>query len=718
MSAPDTLHQTIETAGDIVRETVDDGVARYLREGIDEWCTEHGLDRLENSEAIVGRHVMFNLLLKSALYEHYHRRGVLPPLSADPMTAFGDALDVTGDPAFEEYVLDHICWQLDAEDKERVIQARHRVVAAENPTEMIGSLYESVTPQESRRKLGQFRTPPWIAELMSSWVVTDGSEIVLDAGMGASSLSAAVSQKIHQEHTLHRGRMVGVEKSCLGVVMGQTGLALEGTEVPCQVVDGDFLDIKSRGIEGSVDGIVSNPPYTRHHELPVEYKQRVNAQIETELDREVSALSPMYAYFYYRAGSLLLPGSRASFITPSEFLETTYGESIKQYLLDEFDVSALVLFNQNGESKFDDAMTTSLVSFLEKSEETVDETESVTRFIRVDGDPSEEELFAAVSGDIDGEVEWGFINPVLQGEIDPETKWTEFFNPVSIDTEGLVPLSDIATVNRGIATGKNEYFCLTEADVERWGIETQYLSKIMRNSHSVPTYKYTVDDWEDEQDAGDQVWVLYHLTELDPRLVKRVLSEDTVISTTLTACFDGLEGGEEAQSGVVEYLQYGMKDEKQVHTGYLARNRTPWFVVDRRDPPEIVVTYMSRDGARFIQNSTSARTLSNLHGIYMDVNVSECEEKALLAYLNSDFASVLVKQCGRTYSSGMDKIEPNEMEGVPVLDPRQISEEVVQELAMLFDRLEKVARGEGSGNGGEVCDVVDAIDGVLEDILE
>jgi len=101
---------------------------------------------------------------------------------------------------------------------------------------------------------------------------------------------------------------------------------------------------------------------------------------------------------------------------------------------------------------------------------------------------------------------------------------------------------------------------------------------------------------------------------------------------------------------------------------------------------------MSRGGRRFIENETDARTLSNLHGLYFDVDLTDSEQRALLAYLNSEFASEVVRRSGRTYASGMDKIEPNELEGVPVLDPRGLDSATVAELAARFDDLRAAAR--------------------------
>lgn len=707
-----TLEKVLNTAADAIYQRTCKDLNQDLQSRVDDWCELQGLDRLDTPLRVVARQAAFNILLKATLYEHYQEREILPKLNSDARIAFQNAQKPTSDPAFSEFVLDDIAWLVDEDELKELIESRHQLKASEQPAEEIGQLFELLVPQESRRKLGQFRTPPKIGDLMASWIIDTGAETVLDPGMGAGALSAAsYREKQQKSNEAMLADIYGADLNELALVMGATSLTLLNNGGPHNLQIGDFLELTPEDVDGQVDAVISNPPYSRHHELDGEYKKQVNSQVEKELGCNVSALSPMYAYFYYHSVKFLRPGGRMSFITPSEFLETSYGESLKQYLVDEYNIKALVLFDRDESSKFDEAMTTSLVTFLEKPTEEKSGDE-LTRIIRVDGEPSEEKILDAIDGDVEGQTEWGFINAVRQEDLDAEDKWTSLFDPLEIDTSGLTELSELATVNRGIATGKNDYFCLTQNEVEEWNIDEKYLSKIIRNSRSVPGYDYTNEDWEQEREENREVWVLYHLKELNADQTRQAMPDEVEGNTTLTACVNENSGDSET-SGVVNYLQHGLSDSVEAHSGYLTRNRNPWFIVDRRDPPPILVTYMSRGGSRFIRNETDARNLSNLHGIYFDVDVSENQQKALLAYLNSGFASEVVRRSGRTYSSGMDKIEPNEMESVPVLDPRDLSNEAVQELAALFDNLRKAARNDNDPEA-----VIEQIDRRLEDELQ
>jgi tRNA1(Val) A37 N6-methylase TrmN6 len=718
MSELVALQSTIEDAGTHIEAAIDDAPDR-LKEEIKSWIELHGLERLDNPYQVLARQSALNLLLKATLYEHYRINTSdtdLPELDVSTVRDnFRVAYESTGDDAFDEYLLDELAWATPITELVDLIEASTHLLSADELAETIGELFEQITPQESRRKLGQFRTPPEVASLMAMWCVQNSDDTILDPGMGAGALSAA-SYKQKQELSLDASLadMHGIDLNELALVMGATTLRLLDHGEPHNLRIGDFLNLTPEDIDGKVDAIISNPPYTRHHELSDEYKTRVNKQVEQELGRDVSALSTMYAYFYYHASKFLSPSGRASYITPSEFLETGYGESLKQYLVDEFDIKALVLFDRHEDSVFSEAMTTSLISFLEVPN---DEPDELTRFIRVNDFPGEDVLIEAVTDGVEGETDWGFVNVVRQNDLDAEDKWTEFFDPLDVDTSQLTPLAELATVNRGIATGANSFFCLTQSAVDEWGIEEEYLSPLVRNSRSVPAYDYRSDDWKQQREEGNEVWLLYHLEELDWNASscqgKQVTADNARLDDYTTGTTSD-DSDDQKQPNVVEYLQHGMSEEVQAHDSYLARNREPWYVVDRRDPAPVLVTYMSRGGCRFILNESFARNLNNLHGIYTDVEMANNELKALLAYLNSDFADDVIRRNGRTYSTGMDKIEPNELEGVPVLDPRGLDRETVTELALLFDELREKARKDEES----IDSVVAKIDARLEEELQ
>jgi len=688
-------------------------------DGFDDWVETHGLGRTDSAEAIVARQAAFHVCLSATLHESYRSEGAdISELDCDTFhESVSEARDDIRDESFTDYFLTDVSKLFDEGDVDRLIDLREQFVSADNPAEAIGHVHESLVPRKDRHKLGQFRTPPVVAELMAEWVVRSADDVVLDPGIGAAALSSsAYAAKQSRDGENRLSDMNGVDVSPLSVLMATVSLRLANDGGKPNLQTRNFLDLQPDDL-GKVDAVISNPPYTRHHEFDTDVKAEMNRQMEHEAGRSISALSPIYAYFYIHATALLADDGRSTFITPSEFLETTYGEDLKAFLLDNYHIRGFVLYDRQADSQFDEALTTSCISFLERKTDEEGDDDELTKFVRVDEWPGQNAVLEAVDDGTDGDTEWGFVNTVRQSDLDPEDKWDDLLDPVEIgDDDQLVPFSDIGEVNRGIATGKNDYFCLSDDDLTgstsdyEWEIAERYLSPLIRNARAVPYFDYRQDDWEDQRADGDEVWLLYHLDILDWNPDAHRTTDGGMTNANLSE-FGGKKDTENDLPSVVQYLKYGM-DDVGVHEGYLASNRDPWYVFDRRDPAPILYTYMSRSRGRFVHNKTGGRNLTNLHCVYLDIELSDEETKALLAYLNSPFADQIVKRSGRTYSTGMDKVEPNELEGVPVIDPRNLDRDTVGCLAALFDDLCEASR---NGDEEEVRNrISEELDAILE----
>ena len=689
-------------------------------DGFDEWVETHGLGRTESPEAIVARQAAFHVCLVATLSASTASAGATEGDSetGHESVAGGGAVTgaVSGRESFEDYFLADASRLFDDSEVARLAGLQEQFVSAADPAEAIGRVHESLVPRTDRHKLGQFRTPPVIADLMAEWGVRSGDDVVLDPGIGAAALSmraATVTQSRDAESRLDQ--LVGVDLSPLSVLMATVSLRLSDGEGEPTLHTRNFFDLQPADI-GAVDTVIANPPYTRHHELDPAVKADLNDRMEAVAGRSISGLSPLYTYFYIHSTRFLADDGRLTFVTPSEFLETSYGEDLKAFLLDQYHVRGVVLYDREADSQFDEALTTSLVSFLERTPDDAAD-EPLTRFVRVDEWPGREAVLEAIDDGTAGDTEWGFVNTVRQADLDPADDWDGLLDPLEIgDDEGLVPFSDLGTVNRGIATGKNDFFCLSDADLTgstgdyEWDIDERFLSPLVRNSRAVPHFDYRQADWEAQRADGDEVWLLYHLDRLDwdPDTHR---TDTSGVPTATAGDRDDPADADRAQPSVVQYLKHGM-DDRAVHDGYLASNRDPWYVFDRRDPPPILYTYMSRSRGRFVHNKTGGRTLTNLHCVYLDVDLTTGETKALLAYLNSPFADRIVTRSGRTYSTGMNKIEPNELEEVPVIDPRTLDAATVERLAALFDAL-----CEASRHGDEDV-VLERISDALDEILD
>lgn len=695
----ETLIETIKTAAETVVPVLNSELSQSLRRRLEDWCELHGFDSLEHTavQTIIARQALLSVLLQAALYERQRKQHAWPSLDTNPQTALRQIEERTGHPGFEACVLDDVVQLFEATDLEAVLGERHRVLYSSQPTEAIGGLYEALLPSEYRRTIGQHRTPPEIGNLMQTWA-TSGGDAVLDPGMGAGGLSTPFHPR--WDVSTDPGDVTGVDRSPIAARMGITAQTLARQATTAQLMD--FLDLSPEELDYDPDAVVCNPPYTRYQELPAEYRAERNAQAEDRTGLEIPGTSPLYAYFLYHLRQFLDSGDRAAVIVPHACLARDYGTPLKQFLLQAFHVKALLISDPNTESVFENAQTTELILFLEARSE--DEETDVTRFIHVDEKQDVPSLVDAVRNGGQGETEWGVIHCFKQANLDPEQKWDQLFDPIDVETSPrLTPLSELADVRRGLQTGENDFFCLTQETVDAWGIEQRFLARMVPKPEYIEGYDVRSGDWEHHRDNDRPTWLLYHTdpvngvpaTNYDDDAGRAEWSE---AATTQEPAFS-----------VVEYLRHGLPEHETLSTRTTVHRREPWYCVERGAVAPILIPSMSRSGIRFLLNDTNARHLNSYYGVYPDPAIGRTGKKALLAYLNSTFVNKIVSQEQHTLSDGLKKIEPGDAKDIPVIDPREFPDTVVSTLADAFDDLREAAR-----RTEDKEPIISRIDSVLE----
>jgi len=679
MSEAITTISAVENVAENIHAQLDFNSDTPFYSEVDEWMGDHGLKRVAEPERTICRLAAYNRLLKTTLYKIYRDGDKdLPPLTSDTdiYAQLVQAFAETGDRAFKENLLDSLIEAISDDVFEPLLDVRQHLIDQEASTEEVGRIFESLVPQEARRRLGQFRTPIYIAEFMTDWAIQHGDDRVLDPGIGAGVLTGEMYDAKHAaDGQAHVDDMWGVDLSELAVVMSSTGLKIANGEGSPNFIQNNFMDTLAEGQPQRIDqqnpealpkmdAVVSNPPYSRSHELSSEEKSRINRIAAAEAAMEISQKAPMYHYFVVHAAQFIDDGGRMAFVTPARFLETNYGITLRTFLLNHFDIHGMILLDGDI-PVFEDADTDPCIMFIEKSKSA--ESDCTTTFVQAEEWPNADRLFEAVVGDVQGEMSYGFVNQVAQQELVAEFNWTEYVDPESVDAiPGLKSFREIANIKRGIATGKNDYFCLTQDEVDEWGIDEEYLVPLIRRTQGVSDY-----DLRESEDLrqwlrdGDEAWLLY--------------------------CYD--EDGEPITGvddpALKDYLEHGR--DVGAADSYLAQNRSPWYVVDQREPASILVTYMSKDGFRFIHNKANVVSLNNLHNVFLD-GYEDWQVEALLAYLNSSVANKIAKQSGRTYSRGLHKIEPDELKDIPVIDPNDLSTGEAMALSREFRDLCEASR--------------------------
>lgn len=185
--------EKITSAADTIVPALGSELPQSLHQQTEAWCELHGFDAFEDPETqeIVAQQAVFGLLLRVTLYEWYHQHDGWPALSDDPLEAVGQVQARSDAAGFDAWVVDDLVVFADETALGALLEERFRILYSAQPAEDIGRVYETVTLDESRRVLGQYRTPPEIARLMRTWAAR-GENQLLDPGMGPGALSTPI----------------------------------------------------------------------------------------------------------------------------------------------------------------------------------------------------------------------------------------------------------------------------------------------------------------------------------------------------------------------------------------------------------------------------------------------------------------------------------------------------------------------------------------------
>lgn len=537
---------------------------------------------------------------------------------------------------FEETPMKELC------SDQALMEANFEIDQIVNNPDLLDLLYESLVPPSYRRKYGQFLTPDYVAEFMASWINQDKPHRVLDPAVGSGIFLDNVIKTSDSLSIV----LWGFDIDSILLDACRLRLILGGLQAnPLHLRQQNFIKIGSFFTE-RMEAIICNPPYLNFHDFD---RNGLVKTVEARCGIKLSRLTNIYVLFFLQSLLSAKNGAKLAFITPSEFLYTGYGKELKAFLLEHATLDAFILIDFQS-LLFRTALTTAIITLFRKGSP---KSRHKVRFIRIYKWPTTTELLEAVGEGIENQEKYRIIE-VYQHELKSEEKWLKYFANIehrSISDE-LVPLSQLAEVDRGIATGFNGYFVLSKSEIKKREIEDEFVVPVISKTIQCKGYNFTVDDLNHLIQNGKKVFLLHVFKKPSPSLR--------------------------------EYIKYGEKIKADKR--YITKHRSPWYSMEKREPAKILATVFHRESMRFVLNNANIRNLTPFHCVYPKFD-DIVMIKALLAYLNSDLCREIQTIKRREYGGGLHKFEPKDLEDIPSLDVTRLSRVDVENLASMFDRL-------------------------------
>lgn len=479
---------------------------------------------------------------------------------------------------------------------------------------------DAARSRTERNRKGQFATPPALASAMARYARDHfGNEEIrfLDPALGSGAFYSALLQVWPQRKI---ARATGFE---IDPEFGRAGKRLWGASgLRLRVEDFTAARAPLRK-SGCYNLLLCNPPYVRHHHLPLHDKRRLRESSLAASGIAFSGLAGLYVHFMALAHAWMSPGALAGWLIPSEFLDVNYGEALKKYLSHSVTLLRVHRFDAR-DLQFSDALVSSAIVWFRNTEP-----------------PTDHRVELTAGGSL--------ASPATQqrvplGELRAQRKWRTSGRAASAGAT----LGDFFRIRRGIATGANEYFVMSPKQAAQRRISPDHLRPIL------PGPKHLASD-EVLADPNGQPLLDERRLLLDCRL-----DEAEVRS---------------GHPGLWLYLRTGVSG---IATRYLCHRRTPWYAQEFRPSTYFLCCYIARrrpDGSlrRFIFN----RSVAIAGNSYLMLYPGE----ALTRFIDGDVMrarTLWVELCriapevlcgaGRVYGGGMYKLEPRELANVPADD--------------------------------------------------
>ncbi len=475
------------------------------------------------------------------------------------------------------------------------------------------------TPAE-RNRLGQFATPPNLAldiacYALGLWRNRTDAVSFLDPAIGTGSFYSAFRRTFPSQ---------AVADAC-GVEIDPPFAAVAKRlweDSGLRIVPHDFTRISPDRLYNLV---LTNPPYVRHHHLDRGNKERLKTLTADRFGLDISGLAGLYAHFLLLCDAWLAPGGLAIWLIPSEFMDVNYGTAIKTYLTEHVKLLHIHRYCPS-DVQFCDALVTSAIVVFEKAPA-----------------PDHHQVRFSFGGPITSPASSKMI---ALAALRQAKKWTGFSKGPTISTEQSHTLGDFFSIKRGLATGANGFFILERDEAIRKGIPSEYVLPILPSSRHLANAVI-----ESDPDGYPRLKKPLVLIDCD-------LPEDTV---------------KQRYPNFWRYLEQGKT--QNIHSGYLASRRTPWYSQEKRPPAPFLCTYMGRQGSngnpfRFFWNRSQA-TAANVYlllypkGEMKTALVARPDLYPLMfSHLQALTGEHLIKE-GRVYGGGLHKMEPKELGNLP-----------------------------------------------------
>ncbi|MEM3752658.1 MAG: N-6 DNA methylase [Candidatus Bathyarchaeia archaeon] len=715
---------------------------------------------------------MNKIVFYKVLERHFKELGErkLKPITAPDAKAYLDllyryfakAVEVTGD--FEPVFYTGIYDEIELPDDPFVLEGinafiedmeHHRL--EDLGSDIVGFIYEELIPAAERHALGQFYTPPAIAELITKWAVRNAEDNILDPGCGSGTFLVKAykhllelkgyrepTERVHKEilRQLYAFDINSFPLHLTALNLSSRYIRAPSTEV--NTIHTDFFRVEAeqkvvtpyavKTLAGEVkreipipkfDAVIANPPYTRWVEMPRKTKDAIIDAIGEWLKRYglsggIANETGIYVHFIMHAYKFLKKNGKLGMIISNSWLQSDYGINFANFLLDNFKVKAIIDFNQR---LFRIPLIATCVLLLEKEDDQKEREHNQATFIYVDREAQVEEILQAIENPNRWKESF-LINVVEQKSLPRGEKWIKLLFKTDELEKALLTLplitrmealfipryGNISGVSARGGTGADKFFYLTKEDAQKWGLTKDYLYPLLISPRYSKYFTFSEKDWR-KVNLENKPCYVFICHKPKSKLPKNIVS---FIEWGETTPLVRVKEGEKSKTAN-QSTASKMREKNKSLFG--------WFDLGEIIDTNIFTMRRAQYFHRFISTHMPIAFDDSLITLVAKdkTNLTQDKIDALLAYLNSDFTRFFIEIYGRSTGGGVIELDINSLARLPILNVNALEKGQLKKLSELFKELELEARKTKGVDTQEnleyVQKIIDKIDNSIARVL-
>jgi hypothetical protein len=515
------------------------------------------------------------------------------------------------------------------------------------------------------RSLGSVYTPPDFAQFLIRWAIRNPRQTALDIGVGEGVFTFALYERLRElgaKPSDARSQIYGAEIDRAAYLNFLRKAGERGLEFP-YVRHGDFFKLGFPQV-GSVTG---NPPFVRRTYLKEEDVKRIRQSV-VEVNNSVeqddfNGLTDLYVYFLLRSIPLLAPGGTLAVITADSWMNTSYGESLKQQLNEHFVIERLISLDRR---VFDASVKPVLIMATKKPNVSA---RKAVEFIRLRNGLPINDLQVFLDHPRRKRPDDVLTAYVKRQELKAGETWGRFFKAPDVcrkiaSHRLMVPMSDLAQTRIGTQTLAKDFFVLTPEKVNEQQIEPRFLEPLAQSSRCFNDPVI--------EPGTEPLFFTFYCSE--PKEALRG-----------TKALSYIEKGESVKVPVrgKGTTVVGYQNKERIKE----EGRRNWYdlktAISRRPRADILIPRLVYRTFTVVWNKAGF-VPGELFIEFLPNESSNVETEVYLAVLSSTITEILLRSTAQVYGAGTYNIAPGQIKQVPMLNVEKISSEQRENLKRAY----------------------------------